>query len=74
MATRYEGESVKLGRSPKHAKEATEALRRHYGVTSAYFDPQTGNAKWTDLRGRNALIQFSGAIDSEAGYGDYCGK
>jgi hypothetical protein len=74
MATRHEGESVAMGRLPKHAAEATETLRKHYGVTSAYFDPKTGNAKWTDLRGRNALIQFNGAIDHDAGYGDHCGK
>ena len=74
MATRHEGESVKLGRLPKHSKEATERLRHLYGVTSAGFDPKTGNAVWTDLRGRNALIRFSGAIDEDAGYGDHAGN
>lgn len=74
MATRHEGESVAMGRLPKHAKEATEQLRRRYGVTSAYFDPKTGNAVWTDQRGRNALLRYSGAIDTDAGYGDHAGN
>lgn len=74
MATRHEGESVAMGRLPKHAKEATEQLRHRYGVTSAYFDPKTGNAVWTDQRGRNALLRYNGAIDTDASYGDYAGK
>lgn len=72
--TLSEGQSVALGRLPKHAVEETERLRKQMGVTSAYFDPKTGNAVWTDKRGRDALIQFSNAIDTDAGYSGYCGK
>lgn len=67
------GQSIALGRLPKHAIQATEELRRLTGTTSAHFDPKTGNAVWTDKNGRNALLRYNGAIDQEAGYGDHCG-
>jgi hypothetical protein len=67
------GESIALGRLPKHAIEATEQLRSLTGVTSAHFDPKTGNAVWTDRNGRNALLRYNNAIDREAGYGDHSG-
>lgn len=66
------GESIALGRLPKHAIAETEKLRRLTGTTSAHFDPKTGNAVWTDKNGRNALLKFNGAIDTDAGYSDRC--
>ena len=71
--TSERGESIALGRLQKHAAEMNETLRK-MGVTSAYIDPKTGNAKWEDKNGRNALLRLSGAIDRDAGYSEYCGK
>jgi hypothetical protein len=67
------GESVALGCFKKDAIQATEFLRKRYGVTSAHFDPATGKAVWSDKNGRNALLKYHSAIDTQGGYRDYCG-
>lgn len=67
-------QSVTCGVQPHEAKERTEWLRKTYGVTSAYYDPKTGNACATDQQGRNALIQAAGGFDKQAGYGDHTGS
>ncbi len=72
--TPSKGESVALGVSPGQAAAANEFIRKRYGVTSVGFDPRTGNAVWSDRNGRNALMKYHGAIDREAGYGDYSGQ
>jgi hypothetical protein len=67
------GRSVAIGCFKKDAEQATEQLRKRYGVTSAHFDPKTGEAVWSDKNGRNAILKYHGAIDREAGYSDFCG-
>jgi hypothetical protein len=71
--TSQRGVSLSLGRLPKHAAEMNEALKK-MGVTSAHIDPKTGYAHWEDKNGRNALLKISGAIDTQAGHGDWAGK
>lgn len=67
------GRSVAIGCFKKDAEQATEHLRKRYGVTSAHFDPKTGEAVWSDRNGRNAILKYHGAIDSQGGYGDHVG-
>lgn len=71
--TPSQGESVALGCFAKDAAQATEFLRKRYGVTSAHFDPKTGKAVWSDKNGRNALLKYHNAIDTQGGYSDHVG-
>lgn len=61
--------SISCACPPEQAAKLTEELRRHYG-SSAYYDPQTGEAVATTREGRNAILKHNGAIDKSGGYHD----
>lgn len=67
--------SVTCGCNPgDEARRLTEEVRKAYGVTSAWYDPKTGEACASDQKGRNALIRHNGGVDKQGGYGDWTGK
>lgn len=63
-------ESIGQAVDPSQAEDATRDLHAH-GFTSCYHDPRTGNLVVEGgRRTRKRVLQYLGAFDRDAGYGD----